>query len=767
MKHAWFRWLGLLMALALGGCGAPVEEPQETTVKTSKAPLINGVDNRIQNGQTADWSLLDRGANSIAAVVPAANVNEPPPDPPWQPVTFNAPTLKQAHNLCDGVRYEAEQTPATCTATLIDDDLVITDGHCVTAANCADTRFVFDYWQYRDGDMEFSTLYHVYHCQSVVVSQTSPSDYAIVRLDRSALDHQKVAPIRRNRAPLAQGLPVVAMGHADGTFAKISPGGIVTSQDGPGATTFRLNSDGSTVGSLGSGIFYQETGELAGIWTDPSHGEPDYVPGPAGSTPPGCMVPKVCPESGCGTGQSLATYVGVALEAYCFSNSNPRLCEPRNTVAFSASPTLHAAGSVFLEPEATLDYGTCALPGSSANGDTMISLRGPYYTNDYGFNDDACGLASRATYTTPPMTGGRYGINPSCYSGWGTCSGVIAYTVSGPTGGSYSYTATNTASAQMNTQNFTISLREGETLIAGTCGVENANFTGDTFLNLRASAVVAFNDDACPGFGSQLTYTSPIAQTLTLEAGCYSMESCSGTVAWTKGLSNIPFSATNTNSGAQNTTDRTVHLVEGDKVTIGTCGLPGASYTGDTVVGLFLGSTVVSGNDNDCGGLGSRSLYRVTTAGDYTVKVGCAGSSSCSGNAVVRVTPPTAVTGTKTFIGHTPRPCLPSNEPQICDTTDPNEVRLLLRAGDVFSAGTCPNLVPGASGSGDTLLSLVGPDGLQTWTSDDNCPGNPNPLLSAYTNMLVTPDKAGAYTLHNNCYNDTETCSGTTLYSTQ
>jgi len=763
MKNAWLCVLGLLTALALGGCSAPLDEPrQETAVKKSAQPLINGTDNRIQNGQTSDWSLLDRGAGSIAAVMPAANVNEPPPDPPWQPVTFNAPTMKQAHNLCDDARYANEQTPATCTATLIDDDLVITDGHCVTAANCADTRFVFDYWKYRDEDMEFSTLYHIYHCQSVVVSQTSPSDFAIVRLDRSAVQFQTLAPIRRSRVPLAQGLPVVAIGHADGTFVKISPGGVVTSQDGPGATTFHLNSDGSTVGSLGSPIFYQETNELAGIWTDPSHGEADYEPGPAGSTPPGCMVPKICPEFGCGTGQSTATYVGVALDAYCASNSNPRLCQPRNAVPFSTPPMFNA-GSVFLEPGATLNFGTCAVPGSSATGDTMISLRGPYYDNDYGFNDDACGLASHSTYTTPAMTGGRYGIRPSCYEN-GTCSGTIAYTVSGPTGGSYSYTATDTASAQINTQDFAISLRQGETLIAGTCGVENANFTGDTFLNLRASAVVAFNDDACDGAGSQLTYTSPIAQTLTLQAGCYSSGSCSGTVAFTKGLSNIPYSAANTNSGTQNTTDRTIHLVVGDKVTFGTCGLPGASYNGDTLVSLYLGSTRVAINDDDCGS-GSRALYRATISGDYTVRLGCAVNGSCSGNAVVRVTPPDAFTGTKTFVGHTPDPCLPSDGPQVCDTTDPNEVRLLLRAGDVFSAGTCPSLVPGASGSGDTLLSLVGPDGLQTWSSDDNCPNSGNALLSAYTDMLVTPDKAGAYTLHSNCYNNTETCSGTTVYS--
>ena len=768
MQKARLWGLGLLAMVALAGCAAPLDdEPEKIAVSGSEEPLVNGTDNRIEPGNTADWSLLDRSASSIGAVMPASRVNvpspyPPPKNPPWGPVTFNAPTLKQAQNLCDGQRFADEQTPAKCTATLIDEDLVITDGHCVSAATCSDTRFVFSYWRWYEGDADLNTLYKVYKCQSVVVAQTSPSDYAIVRLDRSTKWDQAPAPIRRSREPLAQGLPLVAIGHLDGTSAKISPGGIVLSQDSAPAKTFLLSNDGSAVGSLGSGIFSQDTGELVGIWTDPSHGEPDYVPGPAGSTPAGCQVARSCPESGCGAGKSLATYVGVALDAYCATNTNPRLCAPRNTVSYSRSESaLNIVDSVFLEPGATIDYGTCGIPGSSAAGDTTIGLRGPYY-KDYGVNDDGanCGLASRASYTSPPLTGGRYGIRAGCYQN-GTCSGTVAYTVSGPTGGSFSYTAQNTNSATQGTRDFTVSLRQGETLIAGTCGVENGNFTGDTLLVLKSGgAVVAANDDACGGKGSTLTYTSPTAQTLTLQAGCFGAASCSGTVAFTKGMSNFSFSTVNTNGGTQNTDNRTVHLAVGDKVTVGTCGLPGASYSGDTVASLYLGSTPVATNDNDCGGLGSRFLYRVTTAGDYSVRIGCALNSSCNGRAVVRVTPPNTGSGSQ-FYGFA------ANNPGDSGsaTTVFSEVRLWLRAGDVLATGTCPTVVTGASGTGDTFLRLIGPQGPQVAVSDDDCPGNSNARLSSITNLLVTADKEGAYLLKNGCYANTA-CSGTTVYTT-
>jgi hypothetical protein len=101
--------------------------------------------------------------------------------------------------------------------------------------------------------------------------------------------------------------------------------------------------------------------------------------------------------------------------------------------------------------------------------------------------------------------------------------------------GSYSYTAVATGSAQGSTVNYSIPLTAGRTLTIGTCGVVGASFSGDTYLRLfdQGLTQVAANDDACSGLGSQITFTAPSSQTYEIHAGCYSSNSCAGTVSWT------------------------------------------------------------------------------------------------------------------------------------------------------------------------------------------------------------------------------------------
>jgi uncharacterized protein YgiB involved in biofilm formation len=108
---------------------------------------------------------------------------------------------------------------------------------------------------------------------------------------------------------------------------------------------------------------------------------------------------------------------------------------------------------------------------------------------------------------------------------------------SSPVGSTFSYTATNTASATQNTANKLIALTAGQTLTLGTCGVTGSTFSGDTYLRLHnpSGTAVAANDDACGGVGSNFAYVVPAGASgnYELRAGCYSTGSCSGTVAWT------------------------------------------------------------------------------------------------------------------------------------------------------------------------------------------------------------------------------------------
>jgi hypothetical protein len=269
-------------------------------------------------------------------------------------------------------------------------------------------------------------------------------------------------------------------------------------------------------------------------------GETDYVSN--GS----CNVVNVCSETGC-RGEDI-TYVYPAISAYCGVATSTRLCSdlppppppPANSLTYSASNTNSAQQNtvnktVSLTAGEKITLGTCGLTGASFSGDTWLRLRGPSGT-EVASNDDECGgRGSKITYTAP--TSGTYEIRAGCYSS-GSCSGTVVWeiTTSSPgTGGTYSYSASNTNSAQQNTVNQSITATAGQTITVGTCGMTGATFSGDTWLRLYGTSAtqVASNDDACSGVGSKLTFTATTTGTYQIRAGCYSNNSCSGTVAWT------------------------------------------------------------------------------------------------------------------------------------------------------------------------------------------------------------------------------------------
>ncbi|AKF85227.1 hypothetical protein MFUL124B02_10615 [Myxococcus fulvus 124B02] len=94
------------------------------------------------------------------------------------------------------------------------------------------------------------------------------------------------------------------------------------------------------------------------------------------------------------------------------------------------------------------------------------------------------------------------------------------------------------------------------------------------------------------------------------------------------------YSATNTNSGQQNTVNHSVTLTSGMIFTVATCGVLGASAQGDTLLRLIDPYGVeVAGNDDFggvCGTASSISL-RLLSSGSYTIVAGCYGSTSCGG----------------------------------------------------------------------------------------------------------------------------------------
>jgi vibriolysin len=92
------------------------------------------------------------------------------------------------------------------------------------------------------------------------------------------------------------------------------------------------------------------------------------------------------------------------------------------------------------------------------------------------------------------------------------------------------------------------------------------------------------------------------------------------------------YSATNTNSAQQNTVNQSITMSAGQSVTLGTCGIAGSAFTGDTYLRLSgPAATEVSSNDDACGGLGSSLTYTATASGTFQIRGGCYAATSCTG----------------------------------------------------------------------------------------------------------------------------------------
>ncbi|EYF08633.1 adventurous gliding motility protein Q [Chondromyces apiculatus DSM 436] len=102
-------------------------------------------------------------------------------------------------------------------------------------------------------------------------------------------------------------------------------------------------------------------------------------------------------------------------------------------------------------------------------------------------------------------------------------------------GGSFSYSASNTGSASYNTVDHPVTVAPGQWIEIGTCSLPGATASGDTYIRLYDSNgnQVASNDDAC-GVATYLSYAVPpgAVSGYTIRAGCYSSNSCSGTVVY-------------------------------------------------------------------------------------------------------------------------------------------------------------------------------------------------------------------------------------------
>lgn len=304
--------LPALASLLAAGC-APVEDVDSPT----RQPAVYGTDDRQDVYAHPDGWMKAIARQSTVAVVRSWMIDTISSNN----VTFSATTAGTWFQLCATEPLRNDPGPVACTGTLIDDDLVLTTGSCVrSAADCADTRFVFGYHRDAAGAPHPVTTSDVFRCSSLVARRVEvvngrSYNYAIARLDRSAAPRFTPAPLRRPTTALAAGRRLGSIVHDLGTPARIDTGGRVRDPRSASADYFLATTD--TVTSQGAGVWDLTTYELVGLQNSDAQGLLRN-----GS----CYTSSVCAETGCAG--TTVFHTRSILDDFCATNINPRLCAP-------------------------------------------------------------------------------------------------------------------------------------------------------------------------------------------------------------------------------------------------------------------------------------------------------------------------------------------------------------------------------------------------------------------------------------------------------
>ncbi len=228
---------------------------------------VFGTDSRRERYQITS-APLRAVATSSAALVPSWNFARDAATATWSAIEPD--TLKDAEGLCKGQRFSTQPKVGYCSATLIDDDIILTAGHCVlTEVRCADVRVVFDFaYTSAPGTNVMRVAENipdrnVYRCKQVLAAEDvwadhprDWTDYAVVRLDRPVEGRAPVHVDWDGRRDA--GTPLYTIGHPAGIPQKLATGALLETSN----TMLETDVD-SFGGNSGGGVFDRD-GSLLG-----------------------------------------------------------------------------------------------------------------------------------------------------------------------------------------------------------------------------------------------------------------------------------------------------------------------------------------------------------------------------------------------------------------------------------------------------------------------------------------------------------------------
>ena len=327
------------------GCSEPVA--------SSRAAVVYGEDGRTEVFAHPNAALRAVAESAVAMKIDRAYVDATDPD---ALVIDYTRTLAEAKDLCAGERFADQIEPGTCSGTLIDDQYLLTAGHCVDEPDdCTDAVWLFGFRYVADGTLATLTEDDVYSCSRVLAYfDDGDVDHAVVELDRPVVGHTP-ATVRIEPAGLALGTPLALIGHPNGIPMKIDDGGEVT-WTSPAATFLNATLDAFN-GNSGSGVF-DHTGQLVALLRG---GMDDYVDSG------GCSVVNVIDPPPTDDGEEL-TYVRPALDAFCAEPGiDSALCDCDGPCV-PALPGDQCTDAVVIDPVSQVLEGDMALFAPDSTG---------------------------------------------------------------------------------------------------------------------------------------------------------------------------------------------------------------------------------------------------------------------------------------------------------------------------------------------------------------------------------------------------------------
>lgn len=207
--------------------------------------------------------------------------------------------LGKAFKLCSSERFKNQKLLANCSGFLVNEDTLVTAGHCVTYDEerpdrdvCRDYSWVFGLSMDSSTSINLTNISkdRVYKCKKVLkVKWDRYEDYAVIKLDRKVVGRK---PLKyRTSGKVRSSTKLVVIGHPSMLPTKVSDNGSII--DNTDHYKFYTNLD-TFQGNSGSAVFNSKTGLLEGILVS---GKTDYTLSRP-LDPKSCRVVNTCSTSG-------------------------------------------------------------------------------------------------------------------------------------------------------------------------------------------------------------------------------------------------------------------------------------------------------------------------------------------------------------------------------------------------------------------------------------------------------------------------------------